>query len=67
VDSYTYHVMSRFVKEVPFMDHIEREGLRKLIGKMAEFMGIAVLTCCVMSNQFHALIEVPNWERWLEF
>jgi putative transposase len=58
--------MSRFVPEVPFMDDIEREGLRKLIWKMAEFMGIDVLTYCVMGNHFHALIKVPNRELWLE-
>jgi putative transposase len=66
VDSHTHHVMSRFVKEVPFMDDVEREGLRKLIWKMAEFMGIDVMTYCVMGNHFHALIKVPNRERWLE-
>jgi putative transposase len=66
MDSHTYHVMSRFVKEVPFMDDIEREGLRKLIWKMSEFMGIQVLTYCVMGNHFHALIKVPNRDLWLE-
>jgi putative transposase len=64
--AHIYHVMSRFVKEVPFMDDIEREGLKKLIWKMATFMGIDVLTYCVMGNHFHALIKVPNRDLWLE-
>ena len=61
-----FHVMSRFVKEVPFMDDVEREGLRKLIWKMSAFMGLEVLTYCVMGNHFHALVEVPDRAAWLQ-
>ena len=61
-----FHVMSRFVKEVPFMDDVEKEGLRKLIWKMSAFLGVDVLTYCVMGNHFHVLIEVPERAKWLE-
>ena len=48
------------------MDDVEREGLRRLLWKMSGFMGIELLTYCVMGNHFHALIRVPKRELWLQ-
>ncbi|MGJ8677928.1 MAG: transposase [Akkermansiaceae bacterium] len=42
----------------------EKEGLRKLIWKMAQFCGVKVLTYCVMDNHFHILVRVRNKERF---
>jgi putative transposase len=65
--SNTFHVMSRFVKEVEFMDDVEKEGLMLLMQKMAAFLGVDLLTFCVMGNHFHALVEVPERQSWLEW
>jgi putative transposase len=59
--------MSRFVKEVEFMDEVEKEGLMLLMQKMADFLGVEMLTFCVMGNHFHALVEVPERQAWLEW
>jgi hypothetical protein len=33
---------------------------------MAEFSGVRLVTYCIMGNHFHALVEVPKREIWLE-
>jgi len=33
---------------------------------MAEFFGVRLVTYCIMGNHFHALVEVPKREAWLE-
>ncbi|MFZ2278585.1 MAG: transposase, partial [Prosthecobacter sp.] len=45
---------------------IEKEALRRVIWRMAEFSGIKVLTYCLMGNHFHLLAEVPHRQTWLE-
>lgn len=37
----------------------EREHFRMLMRIQENFKGCRVLTCCVMSNRFHVLLEVP--------
>lgn len=51
--------------EVRF-DEVEKEALRRVIWRMAEFCGIKVVTYCVMGNHFHLLAEVPHRETWLQ-
>jgi REP element-mobilizing transposase RayT len=58
--------VSRVSNDTEFFDDIEREALRKLIWKMAEFLGIRVLTYAVMGNHFHVLVEVPKQALWLQ-
>jgi hypothetical protein len=58
--------MSRTCGGDVFFDDVEKEALRRLLWKMSEFCGVRVLTYCVMGNHFHALIEVPKRELWLE-
>ncbi len=60
-----YHVMSRTCGGAVFFDDVEKEALVRLIWKMSEFLGVRVLTYCVMGNHFHILAEVPNRELWL--
>ena len=64
--SYTYHVMSRTCGGEVFFDDVEKEALRRLLWKMAEFSGVRLVTYCIMRNHFHALVEVPKRELWLE-
>jgi REP element-mobilizing transposase RayT len=47
-------------------DDIEKEALRRLLWKMGEFLGVRILTYCVMKNHFHALVEVPHRAEWLK-
>jgi hypothetical protein len=66
LESYCYHVMSRTCGGEVFFDEVEKEALRRVIWRMAEFSGIKVVTYCVMGNHFHLLAEVPHRATWLE-
>jgi len=66
LESYCYHVMSRTCGGEVFFDEVEKEALRRVIWRMAEFSGIKVVTYCLMSNHFHLLAEVPHRQTWLE-
>ena len=66
LESYCYHVMSRTCGGEVFFDEVEKEALRRVIWRMAEFCGIKVLTYCLMGNHFHLLAEVPHRQTWLE-
>jgi hypothetical protein len=58
--------MSRTCGGEVFFDDVEKEALRRVIWRMAEFCGIKVLTYCLMGNHFHLLAEVPQRQAWLE-
>ncbi len=66
LESYCYHVMSRTCGGEVYFDDVEKEALRRVIWRMAEFSGIKVVTYCLMSNHFHLLAEVPHRETWLQ-
>ncbi len=66
LESYCYHVMSRTCGGEVIFDDVEKEALRRVIWRMAEFSGIKVVTYCVMSNHFHLLAEVPHRQTWLQ-
>jgi REP-associated tyrosine transposase len=66
LESYCYHIMSRTCGGEVLLDDVEKEALRRVIWRMAEFSGIKVVTYCLMSNHFHLLAEVPHQESWLQ-
>jgi putative transposase len=66
LESYCYHVMSRTCGGEVWFDDVEKEALRRVIWRMAEFCGIKVVTYCLMGNHFHLLAEVPHRETWLQ-
>jgi len=66
LESYCYHVMSRTCGGEVFFDDVEKEALRRVIWRLAEFCGIKVLTYCLMGNHFHLLAEVPHRDTWLQ-
>ncbi len=66
LESYCYHVMSRTCGGEVFLDDVEKEALRRVIWRMAEFSGVKVVTYCLMHNHFHLLAEVPHRETWLQ-
>ena len=65
-DSDCYHLMSRTCGGEVWFDEVEKEAMVKLIGKMARFCGIEVLTYCVMGNHFHLLVRVWDKETWMQ-
>ncbi|MBB5031164.1 transposase [Prosthecobacter vanneervenii] len=65
-ESYCYHVMSRTCGGEIWFDDVEKEALRRIIWRMAEFSGIKIVTYCLMGNHFHLLAEVPHKRTWLE-
>jgi hypothetical protein len=66
LESYCYHVMSRTCGGEIWFDDVEKEALRRVIWRMAEFSGIKIVTYCLMGNHFHLLAEVPHRKTWLE-
>ncbi|WP_395743592.1 transposase [Prosthecobacter sp.] len=66
LESYCYHVMSRTCGGEVHFDDVEKEALRRIIWRMAEFSGIKVVTYCIMRNHFHLLAEVPHRQTWLQ-
>ena len=55
-----YHAMSRVVGGEMLLGDLEKEVLRKMLWKVADFSGVEILTYCVMSNHFHVLVLVPE-------
>ena len=39
---------------------VEKERMRDLIGRVAAFCGVKLLTYCILDNHFHLLVEVPG-------
>jgi len=58
--------MSRTCGGEVFLDDVEKEALRRVLWRMADFCGVRLVTYCIMGNHFHALVEVPKREIWLE-
>ena len=65
-EAHCYHLMSRTCGGEIFFDDVEKEALAKLIGKMARFCGVEMLTYCVMGNHFHLLVRVADKASWME-
>lgn len=54
-----FHCLSRVVEGRFALGDSEKDHLLRLVHDHAMFCGLRVLTCCVMSNHFHLLLEVP--------
>src|SRR5690606_1427261 len=65
-ESYCYHVMSRTCGGEVFFDDVEKEALKRLMWRLADFCGVKLATYCIMGNHFHLLVEVPKKDLWLE-
>lgn len=55
-----YHVMSRVVDRRYIFGEDEKEFFRQTMRKLESFMGVQVLTYCVMSNHWHILLGAPS-------
>ena len=60
----SYHVMSRVVGGEFLLGDEEKEALKKLMWKMAAFLGMKIYTYCVMDNHFHVLLQAPAKESF---
>ena len=57
-----YHLMSRVVDRRFIFEEEEKIFFRWLMRRLEKFMGVRVLTYCIMSNHFHVLVEIPECE-----
>ncbi|MCC5806657.1 MAG: transposase, partial [Opitutales bacterium] len=52
--------MSRTNGRARLLTDTRREAFRELLGRVAGFCGVEVLTYCFMENHFHLLVRVPG-------
>ncbi|MCC5840575.1 MAG: transposase [Opitutales bacterium] len=52
-----YHCVSRVVDRRRVLGEAEREVMRKILWRVADFCGAEVLTYCLMGNHFHILVR----------
>lgn len=54
-----YHCMTRTVNGEHLFGDRDKERLRRMLWKVADFSGVEILTYCLMNNHFHVLVHVP--------
>ncbi len=57
-----YHCISRVVDRRIVFHAAEKEVFRAILRKLERFLGVKVVTYCLMGNHFHLLLEVPDKE-----
>ena len=55
-----YHCISRIVGGQFLLKELERERLKQLMWKQAEFCGVQIVTYAIMINHIHVLIRIPH-------
>lgn len=55
-----YHCMTRTVAGQFLIKDPEKEVLRDMLRKVAEFCGVHLLTYAILDNHFHVLVSVPD-------
>jgi putative transposase len=55
-----YHCISRVVDRRKVFEGRDKEVFRKIMRNLERFMGVRVVTYCLMGNHFHLLVEVPD-------
>jgi putative transposase len=55
-----YHCISRVVDKRKIFEGRDKEVFRKIMRNLERFMGVRVVTYCLMGNHFHLLVEVPD-------
>ena len=58
-----YHCMSRVVDRRFIFEDAEKDYFLGLMRKLEAFLGVRVVTYCLMSNHFHLLLDVPDPEE----
>ncbi len=57
-----YHCVSRVVDRRIVFHAAEKEVFRSILRKLERFLGVRVVTYCLMGNHFHLMLEVPDKE-----
>jgi putative transposase len=52
-----YHCVSRVLDRQRVLGDMEREVMRKILWRVADFCGVELLTYCLMGNHFHVLVR----------
>jgi REP element-mobilizing transposase RayT len=65
-ETFCYHVMSRTCGGEVFFDDVEKEALKRVMARLADFCGVKLLTYAVIGNHFHVLVEVPRQSAFVE-
>jgi putative transposase len=55
-----YHCVSRIVDRRKIFVGRDKEVFRRIIRNLERFMGVRVVTYCLMGNHFYLLVEVPD-------
>lgn len=55
-----YHAMSRTVNGEMLFDDVAKEVFRKMLGQVAEYCGVQLLTWTILTNHFHLVVRVPQ-------
>ena len=55
-----YHCISRVVDRRKVFEARDKEIFRKIMRNLERFMGVRVVTYCLMGNHFHLLVEIPE-------
>ena len=55
-----YHCISRVVDRRKVFEGRDKEVFRKIMRNLERFMGVRVVTYCLMGNHFHLLVEIPE-------
>jgi putative transposase len=55
-----FHVVSRVCGRQFLLTDEEKQAFRELLGRVAGFCGVEVITYALLDNHFHLLIEVPG-------
>jgi len=55
-----YHIMSRVIEGRFIFEAEEKRFFHYFMRKLERFMGVRILTYCIMSNHFHILLEVVD-------
>ena len=55
-----YHCISRVVDRRKVFEGRDKEVFRKTMRNLEQFMGVRVVTYCLMGNHFHLLVEIPE-------
>ncbi|MCC5841019.1 MAG: transposase [Opitutales bacterium] len=58
-----YHCVSRVVDRRRVLGEVEKEVMRKILWRVADFCGVELLTYCLMGNHFHVLVRAGRAQR----